>query len=164
MLRLKITLCSLVLLSFASACKVNNTSIHAPTGTSSTVAATNITTAISRTPKGAPTALPPAARVVAQTAALGRLTRVAGGTPQPVDLRRLIDASCQNGLMTIRTSLETIYAALPCDRFLDESAKQQFLAKDAAITLEVTADRYRVLIETLDGAQAEFTVDGIWLR
>jgi len=101
--------------------------------------------------------------VVTQTAALGRLTRVAGGTPQPVNLRRLVDASCRDALMTIRTSLETIYAALPCDRFLDDNAKQQFLGKDAAITLEVTRERYRVLIETLNGAQAEFTVDGIWL-
>ncbi len=101
--------------------------------------------------------------MVTQTAVLGRLTRVAGGTPQPVNLRGLIDASCQDGLMTIRTSLETIYAALPCDRFLDDSARQQFLGKDATITLEVTVNRYRVLIETLDGAEAEFTVDGIWL-
>ncbi|MGH7489754.1 MAG: hypothetical protein ACREMY_29745, partial [bacterium] len=124
------------------------------------MATSSAAASVSRTPQVAPASLPPDARVVSQTTTLGRLTRLAGGTPQPVDLRSLVAASCQNDLMTIQTSRERIYAALPCDRFLDDQAKQQFLGQDAAITLEVSADRYRVLIETMPGAQAEFTVDG----
>jgi hypothetical protein len=164
--RFEIPLCGLLLISLVVACRVDNKSIHTP-GASATVgisAKTTPTALIVRTPKSAPAGLLPDARPVAQTATLGQLTRLAGGTPRPVDLRRLLDAFCQNGLMTIRTSKETVYAALSCDRFLDDRTKPQFLGKDAAITLEVSADRYRVLIETLDGAQGEFTVDGIWLK
>ena len=167
MFRFEIPLCALLLTSLVVACRVDNKSIYLPTGASGTAGSPAITTPavlVIRPPTSKPAGLPADARPVAQTATLGQLTRLAGGTPRPVDLRRLLDAFCQSDLMTIRTSQETIYAALSCDRFLDARTKPQFLGKDAAITLEVSADRYRVLLQTLDGAQGEFTVDGIWLK
>lgn len=153
-------LCSALVLAALSGCKVNNVSIHTITTPPATGGAT---TAVVVTPSDKPTAVPAAARPVAQTTKLGAITRQAGPTPQVRDLRRLIDASCADGLLTISTSKETIYATLPCDRFWDEKSKQQFVSKEAAITLEISARRQRILIETLDGAQAEFTVEGIWV-
>ena len=153
---------ALLLLATLSACKVNT--LSTPTTPSTATPSTPAGTAtVSLTPSATP-AIPETARPVEQTTALGSITRRAEQTPQTTELRKLLDAFCQDGLMIIQTSRETIYAALPCDRFWDEQAKQQFFNKQVAVVLEVTQDRLRVLIETLDGAQAEFTTDGLWVR
>jgi len=115
-------------------------------------------------PGAKPTDVPGAATPVVQTSTLGEITRRAKETPQTNSLRELKDGICANDLLTIHTSLETIYAALTCDRFDNEQFTQLFAAKQASLVLEVTPDRYRILIETVDGAQAEFTPDGIWVE
>ena len=79
-------------------------------------------------------------------------------------LRRLESATCRDDLMVIDTSEETIYAALPCDRFWDAATRAAFLNAEVAVVLEVTEARFRVLIETLTGTQGEFTVAGIWVE
>jgi hypothetical protein len=66
--------------------------------------------------------------------------------------------------MTIVTSDETIHASLQCDRFSEDVFRDQFAGRQAALVLEVTEERFRVLIETLDASQAEFTVEGIWVE
>jgi len=101
---------------------------------------------------------------VTQTTTLGRIVRRAEQAPQPVMTRLLLDASCESDVVVLETSQETIYAPLACDRFWDDQAKQAFLNKQVAIVLEVTKQRFRVLLQTLDGAQAEFTVNGLWVR
>ena len=85
--------------------------------------------------------------------------------------RGLASASCQDDVLRFETSEETIYAvfptatgsAVPCDRFWDDESTLDFVGKQVAIVLEVTKERFRVLIETLDGYQGEFTVAGIWV-
>ncbi len=98
------------------------------------------------------------------TTTLGRIVRRADEAPEAVKTRRLVNAACELGVLRLGTSEEMIYAALPCDRFWDRDAKKVFLGEQVAIVLEVTEVRYRVLIETLAGAQAEFTVAGIWVK
>jgi len=145
---------------------VNNLSTTATFAPASTSARTVVATASAvLTPPAQPTvSVPDAARPVEQTTTLGQITRKAKQTPETNGLRKLLDAFCQDGLMIIQTSRETIYAALPCDRFWDDQARDQFLNKQVAIVLEVAKERSRVLLETLDGAQAEFTVNGLWVR
>ncbi|MEX2158395.1 MAG: hypothetical protein WEB04_03245 [Dehalococcoidia bacterium] len=108
--------------------------------------------------------MPDTAAPLLTTAQLGRINRRAGEAPEPIATRDLNDAACQDGLLTIETSSETIYAALDCSSFWDEAIAASFLGQPAAITLEASGTRFRVLIETLDGAQAEFTVGGVWLQ
>ncbi len=141
-------------------------SIHTPSTPAATSAATIASTTpfVILTPLARPTSVPDTAHAVGQTTTLGQITRRAQQTPQTTDLRKLLDAFCQDGLMIVQTSRDTIYAGLSCDRFWDDRARAQFLIKQVAIVLEVTPARFRVLIETLDGAQAEFTVSGLWVR
>ncbi len=65
--------------------------------------------------------------------------------------------------MVQRTSKETIYADLPCANFWNTASTQAFVGQDIAITLAVDDVRFQIFVETLPGAQAEFTVGGIWL-
>lgn len=116
------------------------------------------------TPVPQPAGVPDTAAPLVSTAQLGRINRRAGEVPEPIATRDLNDASCQDGLLTIETSSETIYASLDCGSFWDEPTAANFLGQPAAITLEASGTRFRVLIETLDGAQAEFTVGGVWLQ
>jgi hypothetical protein len=157
---------ALLLLALLSGCKVNNLSTIATFTPASTSRGTVVATASAvLTPAAQPTvSVPDTARAVEQTTTLGQITRKAKQTPEANGLRKLLDAFCQDGLMIIQTSRETIYAALPCDRFWDDQARDQFLNKQVAIVLEVAKERSRVLLETLDGAQAEFTVNGLWVR
>jgi hypothetical protein len=57
-----------------------------------------------------------------------------------------------------------VYAALTCDLFSEDQFTDLFQGKQAAIVLEVSEERFRILIETLDGAQAEFSPVGIWVE
>jgi hypothetical protein len=108
--------------------------------------------------------VPEAARTVTETTRLGSIERRANQPPQAFDTRELTGASCDAAVMTIETSGETIYAGLPCDRFWNQQAQDAFQGQQVAIVLEVGSERFRVLVETLTGAQAQFTVEGIWVQ
>lgn len=152
---------AVVLLTVLTAC--SNGDESAPTATVSPLPPNDSTIALV-TPVAKPRTVPETARTVEQTATLGRIVRRANEAPQAVMTRRLLDAGCQDDVLVIETSEETIYAALRCDRFWDGDTKEVFLGEQVAIVLEVTEARFRVLIETLAGAQAEFTVAGIWVE
>lgn len=111
-----------------------------------------------------PPGLPEAAQTIDETLALGQIERQANQPPIATETRRLEETSCEDAVMVFQTSVETIYAARSCDGFWDAESKQLFLGKEVAIVLEVTDERLRVLVETLEGDQAQFTVDGIWLE
>ena len=115
------------------------------------------------TPGARPDGVPATAQPVAETTTLGSIERRANDTPEAVETRELLDGSCQDGVITLTTSEETIYAARGCDGFWDAQAEELFVGEQVAIVLEVTSARLRILIETTTGAQSEFTVDGIWL-
>ncbi len=121
-------------------------------------------TVVPVTPAERPQTVPQTAQAVEQSATLGSIIRRADEAPRAVRTRSLEGATCQDDLMVIDTSVETIYAALPCDRFWGADTRDVFLNAQVAIVLEVTETRFRVLIETLTGASAEFTVAGIWVE
>ena len=116
------------------------------------------------TPGDRPMGIPRTARAVVETTTLGTITRKANQPPQGNGTRTLLDARCEGGQISFTTSEETIYAPHACDGFWDDKAKQLFVGKEVAIVLEVTSERLRILIDTLEGARSEFTVSGIWLQ
>lgn len=127
------------------------------------------------TPVAKPGTVPQSARPVDQTTTLGRIVRRANEAPLAIMTRRLLNAACQDNTMVFETSEEMIYAVFetseettdavaPCSRFWDRDTVEAFSGEEIAIVLEVTEARFRVLIETLAGAQAEFTVAGIWVE
>lgn len=116
------------------------------------------------TPVPKPGAIPETARAITQTTKLGRIVRRAGQSPQAVMTRQITAASCVDGLMTIATSGETIYAPLDCSSFWGPDTTALFVGEQTSISLEAASTRFRIFIETLPGAQAEFTVYGIWVE
>lgn len=121
-----------------------------------------------------PASVPTEAETIVQTRRLGAIERTANQTPATSSIRRLEEASCDDDVIALRTDQETIYAQLgaagedeeapPCDGFWDDEASELFVGKDVAIVLEGGEERWRLLIEAVDGAQAEFTVGGIWVQ
>lgn len=123
----------------------------------------NVSTIVPVTPVAKPPRVPAEARATERTTELGQIERRANQPPRAIDTRRLEDASCRDDVMVFNTSKETIYAAWSCDSFWDEDTKKIFLGKEVAIVLEVTEARWRILIETVAGAQGEVTAAGIWV-
>jgi hypothetical protein len=115
------------------------------------------------TPPERPGGVPDTAEPIVQTRLLGHIERQANQEPQGVDTRTLTAAECLDDVMTLTTSDEKIYSGLPCDRFWTQEAIDAFVGQEVAVTLEVTPERFRILIETLPGGQSEFTVNGIWV-
>ena len=96
-------------------------------------------------------------------AALGRIVRRANAAPETEDTRLLLTAACQENVMVLRTSKETIYSDLQRDNFWDAETTRAFVGQEVAIALAVDHVRFQIFVETLPGAQAEFTVGGVWL-
>ncbi|MGB2694633.1 MAG: hypothetical protein WBD55_05530, partial [Dehalococcoidia bacterium] len=115
------------------------------------------------TPVPRPANVPDSTTAIEETSALGRFERVANAPPTQIDTRVLETASCKNDVIVFETSEETIYASRGCDGFWTDAEAPAFLQKDVAIQLERT-DRFFVVIETAEGAQARFTVGGIWIE
>lgn len=119
------------------------------------------------TPAPRPVGISETARPVTQTTNLGRIVRQAGAAPQAVMARVLNAASCVDGVVTLDTSGETIYMLLAnsdCASFWDDQTTALFLNQQSAFSLQATETRFRVVIETLEGAQAEFTASGVWVE
>lgn len=119
---------------------------------------------VAATPSARPETVPETARSIGQTTTLGRIVRRASEPAQAIAVRRLVGATCQDDVLMIETSQETIYAPLPCGRFWDPDSAAAFLDEPVAIRLEVTETRFLIFIETVPGAQAEFTVTGLWVE
>ena len=111
-----------------------------------------------------PHGVPETAEAIVRTTTLGEFMRTANEPPAGDGTRQLEAVDCQDGVATLRTSVETIYMALPCDSFLPPDTVEVFVDKEVAIVLRVTTERFQLLIETLANAQAEFTPAGIWLE
>jgi hypothetical protein len=124
----------------------------------------NASTIVPVTPIDKPDNVPEAAAATQSTTQLGHIERRANQEPETTEVRELRDAGCEGDVITLETSQETIYLATPFDWFLDDEQLTQFVGQEMAIVLEVTEERFRVLIETVPGAQAEFTAAGIWVQ
>ena len=153
---------SVLLLALLAACGSDDDA--PPTGIGPTPTTLNGSTVVPVTPVDKPLTVPAGAQPIEQTTALGRFIRRANEPPRSIETRQLEDASCENELLALRTSAETIYAPLACDSFWTAEQQADFVGSEVAIVLEVAATRFRVLIETAAGAQAEFTVPGIWVE
>jgi hypothetical protein len=124
----------------------------------------NVSTIVPVTPIEKPAGVPQAAEATVATTQLGAIERRAGQEPLTIDIRELHDANCEQDVMTFETSEETIYIASPCNGFWTDEQSDAFVEEEVAILLEVTEERYRMRIESVPGAQAEFTAAGIWVQ
>ncbi len=149
-----------LLLAVVTACGDEGDAPPAETGT---LSSPNGSTAEPVTPVARPDSVPQTAQAIGQTTTLGRFIRQANEPPEAIETRILEGTACEDDVLVFETSEETIYAALPCDRFEAGIIGELLLDKQVAILLEVTESRFRVLFKTEAGAQVEFTVFGIWV-
>lgn len=97
---------------------------------------------------------------VAQPLVLGSIQRRANASPVPRDARLITEFSCRDGVFLIRTDREDIWSLIPCDR-VPPDRLEPYRQEPAAIKMDPLAGKLR--IETLGGAQAEFTVEATWV-
>ena len=153
---------SVLLLTFLAACESSDDA--PPTGIGLTPTAIGGPTVVPVTPVDKPLAVPASAQSIEQTTTLGRFIRRANEPPESIETRQLEDGSCENELLVLQTSEETIFAPHACSSFWSAEQKADFVGHEVAIVLEASETRFRILIETAAGAQAEFTVPGIWVE
>ena len=67
---------------------------------------------------------------------LGSIDRFPGGTQVPVDPRTFLEATCADGLLTIRTASETITADMDCEQMLPQENIDLFVDEPVAIRYE----------------------------
>lgn len=85
---------------------------------------------------------------------LGRIDRLPGGTAVPVDVRTMLGAECEDGVLTFRSNLETILADMNCDQMLPLSITERFFGKPVAITYREN----RLIVENDVTGTLEFPV------
>jgi hypothetical protein len=110
-----------------------------------------------------PASVPDAAALISETVRLGTIERQANQTPQGIETRLIDASSCEMDVLIIRTARETVYAGLECTRY-GPQVNDLIAGSESALVLEAPGGRQRVLIETLEGGQVEFTVTGIWVE
>ncbi len=115
------------------------------------------------TPIARPAGIPVTATEVRSGLELGSIVRQAGGEPATSDIRRLLSAVCDDDVIWFRTDHESIYAAAACTGFWDPETLLLFAVQDVAIEIAVDDTRFQIFIETVPGAQAEFTASGVWV-
>ena len=153
---------SIVLLALLAACESSDNA--PPTGIDPPPTTINGSTVVPVTPVDKPPTVPTGAQPIERTTTLGRFVRRADEPPESIETRQLEDASCENELLVFQTSAETIYAPHACASFWYAEQRADYVGNEVAIVLEVAETRFRILIETAAGAQAEFTVPGIWVE
>ena len=104
-----------------------------------------------------PSVVPAAADLIESETTIGDLT--AGG-----EERRLSNFSCADDLVTVATTVETIYAELPCDRFITPEQAEQF--RDVALRISVRPDAEglsKLIMQSDTQYSIEFTIGHAWI-
>ncbi len=90
---------------------------------------------------------------------LGARSVPAGVDPSTVPMFK--STSCADGLLTLSTTTVVVYAELPCDRALPESAARPFVGKPVHIRM-VVANPAKLFFDSANAGSVEFTVGRIW--
>lgn len=83
---------------------------------------------------------------------LGEIQRLPGGTPVATDVRTLLAATCADGRLTLRTSLEELTANMDCGQMLPASIVDQFVGQPVV----VRADEGRIIVENATAGTMNF--------
>jgi hypothetical protein len=69
--------------------------------------------------------------------------------------------ACDDDVLVIATTLETVYAELPCDRALPADVEARFV--DTEVSIRLRPAEGKVFVFSEEGGSAEYTVGRIWL-
>jgi len=109
-----------------------------------------------------PSAVPPGAQLVARDVEFGQVSGAPGATPEAP--RLFYALSCRDHLLTVATTKETIYAALPCDQYqLSDDVVRPYLGKPVSVRVS-TGPPALLMIEVLSPGPAQFITDGVWIQ
>lgn len=83
---------------------------------------------------------------------LGAIDRLPGGTPVPQDVRTLLSAQCDNGVLVLRTNEEEIASPMDCVQMLPEGVVARFIGQPVAIR----AQDGRLIVESATAGTMDF--------
>jgi hypothetical protein len=109
-----------------------------------------------------PADVPQSAQPAHGSLELGHIEHPFGPDPDVSQARTLEGMACAGDLLMVRTDRETVYARMPCDRFLAPEQVATLEGNPAAIRVDVGQDQ-RLLIESTAG-NAAFSVTGVWVE
>jgi hypothetical protein len=79
-----------------------------------------------------------------------------------VGLARVFSSqACDDDVLVIATTLETVYAELPCDRALPADVEARFL--DTEVSIRLRPGEGKLFVFSAEGGSAEYTVGRMWL-
>ncbi len=92
----------------------------------------------------------------------------------PPDERLFFGMTCADGLLSLTTTREAVFAELPCDRFVDAAVIARFQGTRVRVTVCVpqsdcararqNEEEGKLLIESPTGGSIEFTTGNIWIE
>ena len=71
-------------------------------------------------------------------------------------------SDCFDGVVSVTTTVEVVYAELPCSRALPADVKERFLGKVVALRI-VPGEPSKIYMDSKAAGSVEFTVGRIWL-
>jgi hypothetical protein len=86
--------------------------------------------------------------------AIGEIKRLPGGTAVPTDARTLVDATCSDGRLVLRTDRESVFGQMDCAQMIPPPTLVKFRGKQVAISYRAQ----RLRIESATEGTVEFTV------
>lgn len=78
-------------------------------------------------------------------------------------VRRFFAHDCIAGVLTITTTIESVYAELSCDRALPEEIVRAFQGEPVAVMLRPDGDG-KLLLTSEEAGSAEYTTGRMWLQ
>lgn len=84
------------------------------------------------------------------------------GARDAVGLPRVFSSqACDGDVLVIATTLERVYAELPCDRALPEDVEARFI--ETEVSMRLRPGDGKLFVSSEEGGSAEYTVGRIWL-
>jgi hypothetical protein len=107
-----------------------------------------------------PAGVPQAAQPVVVDREFGSATAPAGADPSGTEL--FFSMSCVRDVLAVVTNQRVLYAELPCDRALPESATSRFLGNPVQLRIAL-AEPAKLFLESAQAGSAQFTVGRMWM-
>ncbi len=107
-----------------------------------------------------PASVPGSADLVKDNVEFGAAS-VASSTPRDQQVL-FSSASCANDVLVLTTTKQTVFAELPCDRAVPESAASRFVDQPVKIRI-VPGAQNKLYVESSAGGTLEFTPGHVWV-
>ena len=107
-----------------------------------------------------PASVPGSADLVKESVEFGAPSAAAGAPREEQVL--FTTTSCADDVLVVETTKQTVYAELPCDRAVPQSAAERFAGQPVRIRV-VPGAQNKLYVESSAGGTLEFTPGHVWV-